>query len=148
MFGEEIEEIKNAFEKYDTNKTGKINPKTFLKEMSSIGLNIKAPMLFSLISELDNEDNEKKGGISIDELLNVINDKLGNEKSEEGLKKIFNLFKENSEDKNISLNSLKNLSQELGISISEEEIKAMLEKASDGVDGLTFEEFKKVMKSN
>ena len=33
---EEIEEIKFAFNKYDVNKTGKIIPKTFLKEMASI----------------------------------------------------------------------------------------------------------------
>ena len=32
LLDEEIEEIKNAFKKYDINKTGKINVKRFIKE--------------------------------------------------------------------------------------------------------------------
>ena len=48
LLDEEIEEIKNAFKKYDINKTGKIDVKRFIKEMMSIGLDLKAPLISPL----------------------------------------------------------------------------------------------------
>ena len=145
LSNEEIEEIKNAFDKYDLEKTGKIKPKQFLKEMSSMGFNIKAPYIYKLISELDTEEAEKNGGIPIDDIFKAINNKLGNTESEEGIKQIFELFKENPDDNTLSLDSLKGIASSFGISITDEEIKNMLEKASESGEGLTFEEFCKLM---
>ncbi len=145
LSNEEIEEIKNAFDKYDLEKTGKIKPKQFLKEMSSMGFNIKAPYIYKLISELDTEEAEKNGGVPIDEIFKAINNKLGNTESEEGIKQIFELFKENPDDNTLSLDSLKGIASSFGISITDEEIKNMLEKASESGEGLTFEEFCKLM---
>ena len=145
LSNEEIEEIKNAFDKYDLQKTGKIKPKQFLKEMSSMGFNIKAPYIYKLISELDTEEAEKNGGVPIDEIFKAINNKLGNTESEEGIKQIFELFKENPDDNTLSLDSLKAIASSFGISITDEEIKNMLEKASESGEGLTFEEFCKLM---
>ena len=145
LSNDEIEEIKRAFKKYDINKTGKIKPKIFLKEMLSMGLNMKAPLIYKIITELDNEENEKNGGISIDEVLNIINNKLGNTESEEGIKHIFDLFKDNPEDNILSLNSLKRLASSFGISVTDEEIKNMLERSSESGEGLTLDEFCKVM---
>ncbi len=145
LSNEEIEEIKNAFDKYDLEKTGKIKPKQFLKEMSSMGFNIKAPYIYKLISELDTEEAEKNGGVPIDDIFKAINNKLGNTESEEGIKQIFELFKENPDDNTLSLDSLKGIASSFGISITDEEIKNMLEKASESGEGLTFEEFCKLM---
>ena len=145
LSNEEIEEIKNAFDKYDLEKTGKIKPKQFLKEMSSMGFNIKAPYIYKLISELDTEEAEKNGGVPIDDIFKAINNKLGNTESEEGIKQIFELFKENPDDNTLSLDSLKAIASSFGISITDEEIKNMLEKASESGEGLTFEEFCKLM---
>ena len=60
LLDEEIEEIRNAFKKYDINKTGKIDVKRFLKEMISIGLEIRAPIIYKIFKDLDNEETEKK----------------------------------------------------------------------------------------
>ena len=59
LLDEEIEEIRNAFKKYDINKTGKIDVKRFLKEMISIGLEIRAPIIYKIFKDLDNEETEK-----------------------------------------------------------------------------------------
>lgn len=145
LTNEEIEEIKKAFNKYDFNKTGKINPKQFLKEMNSMGLNIKAPIIYKIITEFDTEENEKKGGISIDDLLNKMNNSLGNTENEDGIKHIFDLFKENPNDKNLNINSLKRFANSFGIKVTDEEIKNMFERASENGEELTFEEFYKLM---
>ena len=146
LLQEEIEEIKSAFKKYDINNTGKINVKRFLKEMQSIGLDIKASFIFKIFADLDNEDTDKKGGLTIDEVLNILNKKIGNINNEEGMKNSFELLKEDSDSKFLSLNKMKELATSFGIDITNEEIKNMLEKTTDNIDGLTFEEFCKIMK--
>ena len=145
LLEEEIEEIKNAFKKYDINKTGKIDVKRFLKEMLSIGLDKKAHLIYKIFSELDTEEALKNGGVTLEEVLNKMNQKIGNTKDKEGIENIFNLLKNNSEDKYLSLNKLKELSNSFGMNVSDEEIKDMLERASENGEGLTFEEFVKIM---
>ena len=145
LLDEEIEEIKNAFKKYDINKTGKINVKRFIKEMLSIGLDIKAPLIYKMFTELDTDEIDKNGGIILDQVLNIINNKIGNTHNEEGMKNIFELLKENSDDKYLNLNKMKELANSFGMNVIDEEIKNMLEKASDNGNGLTFEEFSKIM---
>ena len=145
LSNDEIEEIKRAFNKYDFNKTGKIKPKQFLKEMNSMGLNIKAPIIYKIITEFDTEENEKKGGISIDELLNTMNNTLGNTENEDGIRHIFDLFKDNPNDKSLNISSLKRIANSFGIKITDEEIKNMFERASENGEELTFEEFYKLM---
>ena len=146
LLEEEIEEIKSAFKKYDINKTGKIDVKRFIKEMLSLGFDIKAPLIYKIFLELDNEETEKKGGITLDEILNLIDNKLGHTKNEEGMKRVFELLKENPDEKYLSLNKMKELAGSFGINITDEEIKQMLEKASDNGEGLTLDEFCKIMK--
>ena len=145
LSNEEIEEIKTAFNKYDFNKTGKIKPKQFLKEMASLGLNIKASYIYKIIKDFDTDENEKNGGISIDELLNAMNNALGNTQTEDGIKHIFDSFKEDPNDKTITLDDLKKLATSFGMKVTDEEIKNMLEKSSQNGQELTFEEFYKLM---
>ena len=148
LLDEEIEEIRNAFKKYDINKTGKIDVKRFLKEMISIGLEIRAPIIYKIFKDLDNEETEKKGGISLDEILNIMNNKLGDLKNEDRMKNVFELLKGNSEEKYLSLDKMKELANSFGMDVTNEEIKDMLERASNNGEGLTFEEFCKIMKEN
>ena len=148
LLDEEIEEIRNAFKKYDINKTGKIDVKRFLKEMISIGLEIRAPIIYKIFKDLDNEETEKKGGISLDEILNIMNNKLGDLKSEDRMKNVFELLKGNSEEKYLSLDKMKELANSFGMDVTNEEIKDMLERVSNNGEGLTFEEFCKIMKEN
>ena len=148
LLDEEIEEIRNAFKKYDINKTGKIDVKRFLKEMISIGLEIRTPIIYKIFKDLDNEETEKKGGISLDEILNIMNNKLGDLKSEDRMKNVFELLKGNSEEKYLSLDKMKELANSFGMDVTNEEIKDMLERASNNGEGLTFEEFCKIMKEN
>ena len=60
LLDEEIEEIKNAFKKYDINKTGKIDVKRFIKEMMSIGLDLKAPLIFNIFNFFISNINPKR----------------------------------------------------------------------------------------
>ena len=74
-----------------------------------------------------------------------MNNTIGNTENEEGIKHIFDLFKENPNDKSLNINSLKRCANSFGIKITDEEIKNMFERASENGEELTFEEFYKLM---
>ena len=142
---EEEDEIRQAFDLFDTNSQGKIDPKELKAAMQSLGFDTKNPTIFQLISDLDTEENEQAGGIDFETFITAINDKLGDKESEEGLKRIFDLFIDNPDENTITLNSLKKISRELGENMSNEELKDMLARASKNGTELTFEEFYDIM---
>ncbi len=141
---DEVEEIKQAFELFDTNGSGKIDPKELKAAMQSLGFDSKNPTIFHLISELDTVEAAKRGGVDFETFLQAINDKLGDKESEEGLRRIFNLFVDDNQD-TITLSSLKKIAKELGENMSHEDLQDMLARASSNGTELTFQEFFDIM---
>ena len=81
---EEVDEIKQAFDLFDTNGTGKIDPKELKAAMQSLGFDSKNPTIFQLIADLDTPEAAKNGGIDFDNFVEAINNKLGDKESKEG----------------------------------------------------------------
>ena len=142
---EEVDEIRQAFDLFDTNGSGKIDPKELKAAMQSLGFDSKNPTIFELIADLDTPAATKNGGIDFDNFTTSINDKLGDKESKEGVKRIFELFVDDPNSNSITLNSLKKISRELGENMSAEELKDMLERASSNGAELTFDEFYEIM---
>ena len=141
---ENLEKIKNAFELLDSKGEGKFYPKEFKLNMENYGLNEKEPFIYSIINELDTEEAEKNG-ISFEELIKVIDDKLGNKKTKEGIKKIFELFVDKKEDNSITLLALKKAGNKYGHRLTNEQYKLLIEKASQNGKEITFDDFYKIM---
>ena len=145
LSSEEVDEIKQAFDLFDTNGTGKIDPKELKAAMQSLGFDSKNTTIYQLIADLDTPEAEKNGGINFDDFVDAINDKLGDKESKEGIRRIFDLFIDDPNADTITLSSLKKISKELGENMSDEELKDMLERASKNGVELTFEEFYDIM---
>ena len=145
LSGDEVEEIRQAFDLFDTNGTGTIDPKELKAAMQSLGFDTKNPTIYQLIADLDTAEAEKNGGIDFDTFIQAINEKLGDKESKEGIKRIFELFIDDPNEETITLNSLKKIARELGENMSNEELKDMLERASQNGTELTFEEFYEIM---
>ena len=141
---ENIEKIKNAFELLDSKGEGKFYPKEFKLNMENYGLNEKEPFIYSIINELDTQEAEKNG-VSFEELIKVIDDKLGNKKTKEGIKKIFELFVDKKEDNSITLLALKKAGNKYGHRLTNEQYKLLIEKASQNGKEITFDDFYKIM---
>jgi Ca2+-binding EF-hand superfamily protein len=142
---DEVDEIRQAFDLFDTNGTGKIDPKELKAAMQSLGFDTKNPTIFQLIAELDTPESAKKGGIEFDSFVEAINNKLGDKESKEGIRRIFDLFIDDPNSDTITLSSLRRIARELGEQMSNEELKDMLERASSNGTELTFEEFYDIM---
>ena len=141
---EEIEKIKEAFEAVDSRGLGKFDPKEFKSNMESTGLHEKEPFIYSIMDELDTEEAEKNG-VTFEELIDAINNRLGDKSTKEGAQKIFDLFVDKKGDKTITLHAIKKAANQFGQKMTNEQIKLLLEKASKNGDELTFDEFYDVL---
>ncbi len=145
LSNEEVDEIRQAFDLFDTQGTGKIDPKELKAAMQSLGFDQKNPTIYNLISELDTPELQKRGGLDFENFVEAINNKLGDKETKEGLKRIFDLFIDDPSSETITLASLRRIARELGEQMSNEELKDMLERASSNGTELTFEEFYDIM---
>ena len=141
---ENLEKIKNAFELLDSTGEGIFYPKEFKSNMENFGLIEKEPFIYSIINELDTKEAQKSG-VTFEELLKVIDDRLGNKNTKEGIKKIFELFLDKKEDNTITLLALKKAGNKYGYRLTNEQYKLLVEKASQNGNEITFDDFYKIM---
>lgn len=52
---DEIEEIREAFNLFDTEGTGRVDPRELKAAMQSLGFDQKNPTIFNMIADLENE---------------------------------------------------------------------------------------------
>ena len=96
---DEIEEIREAFNLFDTDGSGMIDPKELKAAMQSLGFESKNPVIYAMIADLDTPENAS--GINFDHFLDSITAKLGNKESKDGIARIFDLF---DDDKSGNIN--------------------------------------------
>ena len=70
---DEIDEIREAFNLFDTDGSGTIDPKELKAAMQSLGFETKNPTIFQMIADLDRDGS---GAIDFDEFLDAICAKL------------------------------------------------------------------------
>ena len=137
---EEIDEIKEAFQMFDTQGHGSIDPKELKAAMMSLGFEKKSPTVYEMICDLENIGNE----IDFDEFLDAICNKLGNRETKEGINRIFDLF-DDDKSGTINLQNLRRVAKELGETMSVDELKEMLQRASANGEEITREDFYNIM---
>lgn len=137
---DEIEEIKEAFNLFDTDGSGTIDPKELRAAMQSLGFETKNPTIYSMIADLD----KLGSAIDFDTFLDAITDKLGDKESRGGIYKIFELF-DDDKTGNINLNNLRRVAKELGETMSVDELNEMLERAASNGHEITREDFYTIM---
>jgi len=142
---DEIDEISQAFNLFDTNGNGMIDPNELKAAMLSLGFENKNPTIFALIAGLATPETQKKGGIDFKTFIDAINEKLGDKETKVGIRRIFDLFIDDSNSDSITIASLRRIARELGEQMSNEELKDMLERASSNGQELTFDEFYDIM---
>ena len=142
---EEVAKIRQAFEIFDSNGSGKIDPKELKVAMHSLGFDNKNPTIYQVVVDLDTPESEKNGGISFDDFINAINNKLGEKETEDGYRRLFDLIIDDPNADTITINSLRKITRELGDNMSDEELKDLIEKTSKNKVEMTFEEFCDIM---
>eukprot|EP00515_Schizochytrium_aggregatum_P000128 CAMPEP_0202035478 /NCGR_PEP_ID=MMETSP0962-20130828/902_1 /ASSEMBLY_ACC=CAM_ASM_000488 /TAXON_ID=4773 /ORGANISM="Schizochytrium aggregatum, Strain ATCC28209" /LENGTH=166 /DNA_ID=CAMNT_0048599489 /DNA_START=67 /DNA_END=567 /DNA_ORIENTATION=+ len=139
---DEIEEIREAFNLFDTDGSGTIDPKELKAAMQSLGFEAKNQTIYQMIGDIDKDGS---GSIDFDEFLDMMTAKMSDKDSMEDIRKVFNLFDDDNTGK-ITHRNLKRVANELGETMTEAELSEMIERADTDNDGeISFEEFYAVM---
>ena len=128
---EEIEEIREAFNLFDTDGSGTIDPKELKAAMQSLGFEAKNQTIYQMIADIDKDGS---GSIDFDEFLDMMTAKMSDKDTREDIQKVFNLFDDDQTGK-ISLRNLKRVAKELGETMSDAELLEMIERADTDTDG-------------
>jgi Ca2+-binding EF-hand superfamily protein len=139
---EEIEELREAFELFDTDGNGTIDPNELKSAMKNLGLEAKNHTVYQMISDIDKDGT---GDIDFDEFLDLMTVKLGDSDSEQDVRKVFDLF---DDDKTgyITIQNLKRVAKDLDENMSDAELLEMIERADSDQDGqINFEDFYSIM---
>jgi Ca2+-binding EF-hand superfamily protein len=135
-----IDELKQAFDFFDVNESGRINIKDLLTALKSLGFNGKNPSLFAVMNELDHQENEKKG-IDWDTFKEHVVSRTNGVTTKEAMKRVFDIFIDDPVQDTVTLTTLKRICKELGEDIRTEELQDLIQKAANNGTELTFEEF-------
>merc|ERR1712070_949435 len=143
--GDEIEEIKEAFDLFDTDQSGEIDLKELKAAMLSLGYESKNDTIFTMLSELDKDGN---ASLDFEEFLELMSGKEGKDEkdSKDEIDKIFRLF--DTESKGVAtVKDVLKVAKELGERLTMEEISEIVRRAcqDESTMEITPEDFYLVM---
>ena len=133
--------IRTAFQLFDYDKTGRVDIGEIVEVMASLGYEKKNPALFEIISNIE---NDYKNGITFDQFLDGVEDQVSDTTSKDGSRRVFETF---SDGDKITVTSIKKATEELGDSVTSDEVKDLLAKAADNATNMTSEEFYEIIQT-
>ena len=145
---EENEDLRQAFDLFDIKENGKIDHSEIKETMRQLGFDAKNPTIYKIIEDLDTEESKSNGGITFSEFSEIMQKRLGDRESKEGVRRIFDLFVDDENAEYIPLESLKKIAKELGERMSEDDLKEMIECATKNDGKLFFDDFYYIISKN
>eukprot|EP00434_Breviolum_minutum_P009836 symbB.v1.2.008663.t1/scaffold537.1/size221706/7 len=140
---EQKQEIKEAFDLFDTDGSGEIDSKELKVAMRALGFEPKKEEIQKMISDVDDDGS---GTIGYEEFLKMMTHKILNRDPKDEILKAFRLFDDDETGK-ISFKNLKRVAKELGERMTDEELQEMIDEADRDGDGeVNEEEFLRIMK--
>ncbi|CAM6053973.1 unnamed protein product [Sphagnum tenellum] len=140
---EQKQEIREAFDLFDTDGSGSIDAAELKVAMRALGFESKNEDIRKMLEKID---EDKSGVIEFDEFVKMMTDKMGERDSKEKILSAFQLFDTDGTGK-ISFMNLKRVSKNLGQILTDDELHEMIEEADRNQDGFVDkEEFYKIMK--
>mmetsp|Transcript_5898 Transcript_5898/g.5284 ORF Transcript_5898/g.5284 Transcript_5898/m.5284 type:complete len:163 (+) Transcript_5898:18-506(+) len=139
------QELREAFELFDADKTGFIDLHELKVLMRALGFDIKKPEVVKIVHDVDPSNS---GSVNYEQFLEIMAYKYSERDPEEEIRKAFTLFDDDHTGK-ISIRNMKRVARELGENLSEDELQAMIDEFDRDQDGeISSEEFMYIMKQS
>merc|ERR1712149_168662 len=130
------QEIKEAFDLFDTDGSGNIDIKELTIAMKALGCEPKPGEIEKMIGEVDDDGS---GEIGYPEFLQMMTNKILNKDPKDDMLKAFRLFDDDETGK-VTLKNLKRVAKETNQTLTDEELQEMLTDADKDEDGQLNEE--------
>ena len=140
---DEVLEIREAFDLFDTDKSGEIDVAELKQALMNLGIDTKNQTLQNMLSDIDKNGN---ANIDFDEFIEMMTAKMSDKDTREDLEKVFELFLGDDNSDKIDIRHLKRVCKELNENMSDDELNEMIVRADTDRDGkVSFEEFYAIM---
>jgi centrin-1 len=140
---EQVQEIRGAFDLFDTDGSGTIDAKELKAAMKALGFEPTKEEVRRMITDTGSDET---GAISFSQFLQVMTKRMEERDPEEQMRQAFRLFDDDNTGR-ISFKNIKRVSIELGENLTDEELREMIEEADRDGDGeISYEEFVRLMK--
>lgn len=139
---EQRQEIKEAFDIFDSEKTGRMDYHELKVAVRAMGFEIKKAEALELMSRYDREET---GYIGFEAFEDIMLHRYANQDPIDEIRKAFQLFDEEKTGK-ISFRSLKRIARDLGEKLTDDELRGMIDEFDQDQDGsINEEEFVEIM---
>lgn len=139
---EQINLLKEAFDLFDMEKTGKIDYHELKLTFKAFGFKVTKEEMKSIKERLDSKDTNR---ISFDEFMDLMTEKFAERNPKDEALMAFDLFDEDKKGK-INMKNLKKAVKEINENLSDSELKAIMDEFDTDGDGyITKEDFMKIM---
>ena len=140
---DEVLEIKEAFDLFDTDHSGEIDVAELKQALMNLGIDTKNQTLQNMLADIDKNGN---ANIDFDEFIDMMTAKMSDKDTREDLEKVLELFIGDDNTDKIDIRHLKRVCKELNENMSDEELNEMIVRADSDRDGkVTFEDFYAIM---
>lgn len=137
------QEIKEAFDLFDTDGSGTIDAKELNVAMRALGFEMNDQQINQMIADVDKDGS---GAIDFEEFVNMMTAKIGERDTRDELMKAFRIIDEDKNGK-ISDVDIMRVAKDLGETFTLDEIREMIDEADRNGDGeVDAEEFMRIMK--
>ena len=142
---EQRQEIREAFELFDSDKNGLIDAHEMKVSMRALGFDAKKEEVLRMMDDCTHRDQHNQPLIDLHGFTDIMTDKFAQRDPRQEMIKAFQLFDEQNTGK-ISLRSLRRVARELGENMSDDELQAMIDEFDRDQDGeINLEEFLAIM---
>ena len=125
-----------------------INPREIKDLMDKLELREKMGFIYDLIDKLcSNKEVRRNGGLTKDEFMNYLEEKMNDTESKEGIHTFYDVFT-NSKDETLPMTNFCRTAREINDYKKDQELKELLENADMTGKELDFDEFYEIMKSD
>ena len=118
---EDFNDLKNTFQVFDEDGSGTIDPEEINKALEELGIGRTNPFILGLINGL----KDKNRPVNFDEFLDIICSRVGENKTKDGLKKVFALYDKN-EDGVLDFEEFKGVAKWIKDGINDDDLLEML----------------------
>ncbi|RKP00075.1 hypothetical protein CXG81DRAFT_13669 [Caulochytrium protostelioides] len=138
-------EIKEAFELFDTDKDGALDYHELKVAMRALGFDVKKAEVLKVLRD---HDKNGSGLMSQEDFAAVMTERILERDPLEEIRKAFQLFDDDGTGK-INLRNLRRVAKEIGETLDDEELQAMIDEFDLDQDGeINEQEFINIMTDN
>ena len=136
----DLTELKKAFDILDVEGKQKLDMKQIMNTLDDMQLFKTNPTLYSIFKDLAERDK-----CSWPKFATLVNARMTDRETKEGLSTIFNLFIDDPDKNTLTLETFKKLCNELDAGLSEKQLLEIIKAATINGSEITFKEFQEFM---